>query len=497
MSNFFKPIQSTPATRKQKTTKTERLINMSRSATLALAILSASVHVFSPGNPAIAASPFAEVPPDAGLITNKSKLQDGTWPTWLLTSGDQFRLPAPPNRAATLAEIKALKAMAGQRDAATLNQIAFWNTGAPAYRWNELFITEALKRNMNTLVANRALALLNAAIYDATVAAWDSKEVYNRRRPSEVDPSIKTVLPNPASPSYPSEQAVTAGAASAVLAYLFPDDAQRFSDMAAQAGQVFVLAGVNYRSDVQAGLDLGRQVGQLAVSRGKADGSDAKWTGAVPAEAGKWTGENPALPLLGTWKTWVLSSGSELRPPPPPAFDSPQMQAELKELQVFTRTPKSNADAFFWEFAAGGLRNYAYWNDQLSLMLFEYDLADNPLRAAQAYAMMNIAIHDAAVACWDAKYTYWGIRPFQLDPAFKPLFTTPNHPSYPSAHSCLSSAAVETLAYLFPQDADTFASLAQQAGESRIWAGLHFRSDIEAGEAMGRAVAQKVIARQK
>lgn len=130
------------------------------------------------------------------------------------------------------------------------------------------------------------------------------------------------------------------------------------------------------------------------------------------------------------------------------------MAAEFQAVQVFTRTPKSNADAMFWEFGAGGLRNYTFWNDQISRKLFEYGLSDNPPRAARASALTSIAYYDSGVACWDAKYTYWAMRPFQFDPSFKPLFTTPNHPSYPSAHSCLSSGAANVLTYLFPRDAE-------------------------------------------
>jgi membrane-associated phospholipid phosphatase len=417
----------------------------------------------------------------------------GKWQTWLLKSGDQFRLPAPPDKAATTEEIKQMKALASQRDSEALDTIAFWNAGAPGYCWNQMYLDEAIRNNRDNPTASRALALLHAAIYDATVAAWDSKYAHNRPRPSEFDSSLMTALPNPYSPSYPSEHAVTAGAASAVLAYLFPDQAQRFADTAEEAANAFVQAGVQYPSDAEAGLELGRKVAELAIARAKTDGFDAKWTGKVPTEAGQWTGENPVLPMAGSWKTWVLKSGSEVRPPPPPKHDSAQMAAELKAVEAFTRTPKSNADAFFWQYGSGATRNHQFWNDQLNKKLMEYRLDDNPPRAARAQALMNIAQYDSGVACWDAKYAYWAIRPFQLDPEFQPLFPTPNHPSYPSAHSCLSMAPAVVLAYLFPHDADSFIALAEQAGDSRVWAGIHFPSDIEAGETLAQAVAQKVI----
>jgi membrane-associated phospholipid phosphatase len=120
----------------------------------------------------------------------------------------------------------ALRAMAAERDAAALDQVSYWDSGAPGYRWNEIAIAQGLKEGI-AIAVYRVLALVNVAIYDATIAAWDAKYAYNRPRPSEADPSSTTVVPNPSSPSYPSEHAAAAGAASAVLAYLFPKDAAR------------------------------------------------------------------------------------------------------------------------------------------------------------------------------------------------------------------------------------------------------------------------------
>jgi membrane-associated phospholipid phosphatase len=439
----------------------------------------------------LSTSSILAAPAQAGQI----EPQAGTWRTWLLSSGSQLRRAPPPNQQATAAEIRQLKNLAARRDAAALGQIAYWNTGGPIYRWNEIAVNVALKNNTNTPLAARALALLHTAISDAIIATWDTKYAYNRPRPSQVDRSLMTVGDNPASPSYPSELAAVAGAASAVLAYLYPKDADSLAQQAEAAGQSQLLAGIQYPSDVAAGLDLGRAVGALAVARGKSDGSNVQWTGSVPTEPGHWTGTNPVLPLAGTWKTWILKSGSEVRPGPPPAYNSVQMATEMAEVKNFVRTPKTTADAFFWEYGAGGTRGYWYWNGQTTSKIWEYGLGANPPRAARVYALESVAYYDSMVACWDAKYTYWAIRPFQLDPEFKPLFTTPNHPSYPSAHGCLSGGAAETLAWLFPRDAASLIALAQQAGESRLWAGIHFRSDIVVGLVVGRTVAWKLIER--
>lgn len=441
------------------------------------------------GMVAAALNPGVATASKGGLI----EPQAGTWRTWVLENGSQLRPPAPPSRQETKAEILELKGLAGQRDQAALDQIAYWNTGAPAYRWNEIAIEEALFANQGSPVAGRTLALVHAAVYDATVAAWDAKYSYHRLHPSQFDRTFTTVIENPRSPSYPSEHAVTAGAASEVLAYLFPDRAESLREKAREAGEAFLLAGVNYPSDVEAGLELGRQVAALVIERAKTDGSDVPWDGSIPTGPGYWSGQNPALPMAGTWKTWVLENGSEFRPEPPFAYDSAERAAEMDELRNFQRTPKSNAHALFWEYGAGGTRNYVYWNELLSRKLLEYRLDDNAPRVARAFALVNIAYYDSVVACWDAKYTYWTLRPFQLDPTFQPLFTTPNHPSYPSAHSCLSGAAAELLGYLFPGDAEGYRSMVDVIGESRLWSGLHFRSDITAGENLAQAVAAKVI----
>jgi len=426
---------------------------------------------------------------------NQVEPKAGSWKTWVITSGREFRVAPPPNDAATAAEINELKSLASKRDATAMDLIAYWNVGPPSYRWHEIALSEAMRNNLSWNFAMRHFALLHVAIYDALVAAWDSKYEFNRKRPSEVDGKLTTELPNPRSPSYPAEHAVAAGAAAEVLSNIFPDRASDFAAKAEEACRSRMLAGVQYPSDISAGLELGRQVAARVIERGKADGSDAKWTGSVPTGPGKWNGTNPILPQMATWKPWVLASAMEFRSPPPIAYDSPEKATELAELKAFPRTPKTNAAANFWEYAAGGLRAHHYWSWQIGRLILEYRLDDNPPLAARAYALQNITSLDAGIACWDSKYAYWAIRPVQLDPDVKPLFSTPNHPSYPAAHGCLSTATATILGYLFPRDTAKLAALGEEAAESRIWAGIHYRSDIVAGVALGRAVANKVIHR--
>ena len=115
------------------------------------------------------------------------------------------------------------------------------------------------------------------------------------------------------------------------------------------------------------------------------------------------------------------------------------------------------------------------------------------MRHARVLAHVAAAEADAGIAAWDAKFTYWQIRPFQADSAVTTVFPTPNHPCYPSNRSVLNVAPALVMGYLFPRDADKFLKEAEKIGESAIWAGIHFRSDVEAARQMGRALAKIAI----
>src|SRR5262249_43426877 len=149
----------------------------------------------------------------APAAADQTEPNAGSWKTWVISSGRDFRAPPPPNDAATSAEIGELKALANKGDAPTKEVIAYWDVGPPSYRWQQLALDEALRNNLNWQLAIRDFALMHVAIYDAMIAAWDSKYAYNRKRPSEIDASLVTAVPNPLSPSYPAEHAVAAGAA--------------------------------------------------------------------------------------------------------------------------------------------------------------------------------------------------------------------------------------------------------------------------------------------
>jgi membrane-associated phospholipid phosphatase len=260
--------------------------------------------------------------------------------------------------------------------------------------------------------------------------------------------------------------------------------------MAEEAAESRVLAGAHFRSDVEAGLELGRRVAEEVIARAAVDDAIAAWDGAMPAGNGHWTGESPAEPNAGKWRTWVLAAGDELRPPPPLAYDSPELAAELQETMGFTRTWQTNMKAGYWQSLEGVVET---WYNFANLRMFEEGLEANPPAAARIYALMSIAHYDAVVACWDAKYTYWYFRPNQMDTTLATVFPNPSYPSYPSGHACVSTAVSEVIADQFPASADVIRARATEALESRIWAGIHFRHELTAGKAIGLAVAEKVL----
>jgi hypothetical protein len=173
------------------------------------------------------------------------------------------------------------------------------------------------------------------------------------------------------------------------------------------------------------------------------------------------------------------------------------MAAEMAELKDFVRTPRTTGLALMWQYGTyGGGRGIADLLRQASQRIFEERLDANAPWAARLYAMVSVGLYDIFIATQDAKFTYWSIRPNQLDPAFTTVFPTPNFPSYPSNRAALGMGA-EELAHFFPRDAALFRQLGEEVSESALWAGIHFRSDLVAGNAIGRGVGQLLMDRIK
>lgn len=428
----------------------------------------------------------------AAPILAQSAQPVGNWKTWVISSGANHAVPQPPDAAHAQSELAWLRDLSASPTAAVIEQIRYWDAGPPSYRWMDLVAARQVAGEPIGAFP-RAYAYVSLAIYDATVAAHNAKQVYARRRPSQADPTIQPRVSVPSSFSYPSDHAATAAAAAGVLAYLVPAEAAHFQLLAEEAGKSRLYAGVEYPSDYLAGMELGRRVAEQVIAKAKADGSDLPWTGTVPTGPCRWTGTNPGNVTAATWKPVLLTSPSEFRPAPPPACDSAELQRDLAEIRnhprsLTTANFTTNAKAFYWQ-TNEGVFPWAFLN--LNRWILESKM--DPGQAARAYALVGAAGYDAFIASQDAKFTYWYPRPAQLDSSIAPLFPAPNFPSYPSNHSTLSTARAEVLAHLFPERAGLIRSLAKEAGDSRIWAGIHFEMDNQAGVTLGRQIANKYI----
>jgi membrane-associated phospholipid phosphatase len=443
---------------------------------------------------------FPMIAPQAVHAAQPGGIAVGRPRTWLLASASELR-PAPP-AAPTRAELDELLRMQALRSAVTNDAIRRWNEGAGVLPWTAVALDLVKRTRRNPVQAGRGLALLHAAINDAVVAAFDAKEAYFRERPAVVEPAILQQGPiTPGVSTFPSEQAAIAGAASTVLIYLFPEETiARLNALATDAASACLAAGANYRSDVAAGLALGRAVGQRAVTRGQTDGSDREWDGTrLHSGEGYWAPTPPRYiprplePLAGSWRTWAVPNVAALRPLPPPSWGTPEWAAQLDAVRqaVAKRTQEQAKTTLFWAGNDGTVSPAGLWL-QIARDMSKRDRL-NTLQTAQAMAMTSIAIADAFICCWDAKYTYWSARPIQADITLDIQFPTPPFPSYTSGHATISGAAATVLGHIFPNDADDLDARAVEAKNSRLWAGFHYPIDNDVGLAQGRQIGRLVV----
>jgi membrane-associated phospholipid phosphatase len=289
-----------------------------------------------------------------------------------------------------------------------------------------------------------------------------------------------------------------AAAAAAVLAYLFPkEDTLAFHALEREAGDARVYLGAAYPSDVAAGAALGRAVAARVIARARADGADDPWVGTVPTGDGLWRPTPTKFVRVpfdagaGAWRTWVMPNGSAFRPPPPPAVGSAAFARDVAELRALSagRTAKQADVARYWATDAPSV----IWEKYLLREIADRGLGT--MRAARAQAAASVAMYDAFVACWDAKFHYWVQRPITADSTLRLVFPTPPFPSYPSGHSTISTAAAEVFAELFPDAATAYRDKATEASLSRVYAGVHYRFDVEVGDSVGAKVGRAVVQR--
>jgi membrane-associated phospholipid phosphatase len=431
----------------------------------------------------------------------------GQWQTWVLASTAVVR-PSAPAADGSVAEQQELQTLLTLQDAGApdANEIARWD-GPPTTAWtaeaarqlelNWILLPDV--QHATPVRAARSLALMHVAIYDALVATWDAKYTYNRRSPYRADRRVQRLARDPGVPSYPSEHAAAAGAAATVLAYAFPLAGRAYFDsLAMRAALTRVAAGLAWPTDVQAGLALGRAVGEAVVARARADGSDLAWDGRVPNKPDVWKPTPPRRvavpfdPMAGHWRTWVIDGADTFRPPPYPAVGSAEFERDMDELRGFStgRTPEQLDIARFWATGPPPLRWTLFMEEEVAKRRL------STMQAARAHAYASVAMHDAMLACWDAKYFYWLLRPISADSArIVTAVSTPPFPSYPSGHSTMSYAASQVFAELFPDARAKYREKAEEASLSRVYGAIHYRFDIVVGDTLGARVGREVVRR--
>ncbi|HEX8362333.1 MAG TPA: vanadium-dependent haloperoxidase [Longimicrobium sp.] len=337
--------------------------------------------------------------------------------------------------------------------------------------WIELTRAVLGRRDPSPLGTVRTFALVSVAQHNAVVAAAGTRG------------------------AKPSEAGAAAGAAAAVLRALYPAEQ---GAVAAQLAADSAYFNLGSDGDFGAGVRAGERAAAAVLAYAATDGSQAVWTGTVPVGPGFWrNGPPPAQPLGPLWggvRPWNLASGDQFRPAPPPAFGSPEFAAALAEVRHYTdnRTPAQLQVAQFWQGGSGPGGPMGHFGAVAGGLAEAHRLGERA--SARMYALLYTAMMDASIGCWDAKFAYWYIRPHQADPAITTPVGRPPFPAYPSAHSCFSASAAGVLGELFPSARRDLHAQVEEAGVARLYAGLHFRFDVDAGRELGFAVARATLA---
>ena len=420
-------------------------------------------------------------------------------------------------------------------------------TGARANEvtdWNEMLFRASVVAAASPLNMSRHSALVQAAVFDAI------NGIEKRYTPIHVDPT---------GPGNASRRAAAVQAAYAILVKLYglggvfaPNqqptlDARRtasLTDIEADESAAAVASGIAWGQTVADAIWAWRLTDGFSLAAPTWTGSTllGQWRPTPNAPYPGTSTNGAGYPQFSSMVPWAIVSPSQFRPAGPPALTSPQYARDFNEtkskgsLTSATRTPDETVAAWFWQI---GTASYLWNHVAVSLVHKRHDerhddgdgddrgsrhgARDRLLEDARLFAALDVAMADAAIGCWDAKYAYNFWRPITAiretaddhnnatvaDPSFTPLFSTPAHPDYPSGHSCVSGAAVGILASEFGlrthfqmqtdllvgviRSFHSFADALEEMKDARINAGIHFRTATEDGTTLGAAVAEYVL----
>jgi hypothetical protein len=472
------------------------------------------------------------------LTPTNIDINAGIW-TPILAAPTEFSVampiaPGTPDYTAQVNEIKSWQANLTNEEKAI---VKYWSAGA-VLRWNEILRELVAKHNLppyqnpdgtypapnasnplaypqfpfaNPPYAARAYAYVSAAEYDALVAAWYYKKLYPRAAPYIVDSTLNVLIPKSTLPSYPSEDAVVAGTVGEMMKLLFPGDQDFIQQKVEEHKRARIIAGANVRSDLEAGEALGKQVAQKFIARARGDragaavGNQTIWTqfetdcvavGEIPWYSFEIPKRPPMLCLFGKVKSFLFDSltAVSLIPGPPPSTKG-ALQKEAEEVYSYTKDPKpENIDKVqFWADGVGTVTPPGHWNEIAADDFVKKNFSE--VRWARNLALLNMAEMDAAIVCWATKFKYFNPRPSQIDPRIRTLTGMPNFPSYISGHSTFSAAAATILGHIIPERKSAYEAMAQEASLSRMYGGIHYKSDCVVGLEVGKNIGNYAVQR--
>jgi membrane-associated phospholipid phosphatase len=362
------------------------------------------------------------------------------------------------------------------------------STPTTSVRWNEIARGLVASHNTNGPMASRVYALVSMA----ELAAAESVDDGDRRHGSDAAGGVE----------HPSIRAAIARASWGVLSKLYPDLATAILLAKAVHDDETAPVGPQARRlDVLAGDAIGSAVGQTVIDHAASDGAAAADCPATPPTPPSqfWHDDavppnpHPQLPCFGRVRPWLQIDVTQFRAGPPPGFGSPAFLAGLAEVRHIsdTRTPQQLATVDKWLDGNNTFTPPGHWNLIASELITRHHLTER--NAARALALLNVAMMDTHIACWDRKYTYWEIRPWQADPLITTPRGQPHHPANPSGHACAGGAGSGVLAGLFPAERDSVLALGDEEGFTTVLSGVHYRFDVEDGLRIGRAIAAKAL----
>jgi hypothetical protein len=388
----------------------------------------------------------------------------------------------------------------------------------PVLEWINIMNNTVLAGGTPPFFTSRVAAIVSASVFDAV---------------NGIDPRYRPIHVPPNAPDGASQRAAAIQAAYVILMNAYP--AQSATLTTQLQSSLGALALAESARSISAGAAWGQTVADAMWAWRLTDGfapPPPPFEGVLaivgtPAAVGYWRPTPPpnapgAGTQLATMTPWVLVRASQFRLPPPYSLDSAQYAADLNETKtmgVFSGSPRT-ADqselAFFWQS-----NTPLTWNRVAAQISAERALSFH--ENVHLFALLNVTMADAVIACWDSKYRYsfWrpitaireGLTPADADPTWEPWLDffppgTPAFPEFPSAHASISGSAAFILAATFGNNTSftvtsesrpgtrsfsSFSSAVSEIADARVFGGIHFRTSCDLGNTLGRNVANFVV----